>query len=397
MKISNLFLTTIVIIFVSIISCKKDIKEPIQVTQNEQKTNIKYATGFSITEFPEYTLLKVTNAFPGTENVYTYALVKEGISTNIGQASNAESLPNLLKEKKINAIIKVPLESVVVTSTTHISSLEMLGVDHTLTGFPNLNYISSKQTRKRIDAGEVKELGQNEAMNTEVAIDLNPDVVIGFGVDGQNNSLNTLERAGIPILYNGDWVEKNPLGKAEWIKFFGALYGKSYKADSIFSSIETAYLNTKKHAQHVTNRPTVLSGAMSKDIWHLPHGESWAAKLIKDAGGNYLWKDTKGTGSIALNIESVLEKAQNAQFWIAPGQFESYAKLAEANTIYTQFNAFKNKKVYNFTSKKGATGGLLYYELAPNRPDLVLKDLVYYLHPELMPDYQPYFYTPFED
>ena len=199
------------------------------------------------------------------------------------------------------------------------------------------------------------------------------------------------------MLYNGDWVEKSPLGKAEWIKFFGALYGKSKEADSIFKSIETEYLTTKKLAQEVSQRPTVLSGAMYKDVWYLPHGESWPAQLIEDAGGDYLWKDSQGTGSIGLSIESVLDKGQNADFWIAPGQFGSYQTLSEAHAVYTQFEAFKNKKLYTFTTKKGATGGMLYYELAPNRPDLVLKDLVYYLHPELLPNYQPYFYTPFED
>ncbi|GGG03697.1 ABC transporter substrate-binding protein [Dokdonia pacifica] len=397
MKLRHLQYTILVVISCCVLSCKKEIKEHIPVTKNEHKVAIKHAVGFSITEFPDYTLLKVTGAFPESEDVYRYALVKEGTSLTTSSAENTESLANLLESKKINAIVKVPLQSVVVTSTTHIPSLEMLGVDHTLSGFPHLDYISSEQTRTRIDAGEIKELGQNEAMNTEVAIDLNPDAVIGFGVDGQNKSLNSLERAGIPVLYNGDWVEKSPLGKAEWIKFFGALYGKTKEADSIFSTIETAYLDTKKLAQNVTNRPTVLSGAMYKDIWYLPHGESWPAQLIKDAGADYLWKDTKGTGSIALNIESVLEKGQDAHYWIAPGQFNSYSKLAEANKVYAQFDAFKNKKTYTFTSKKGATGGLLYYELAPNRPDIVLKDLVYYLHPELLPDYQPYFYTPFED
>jgi iron complex transport system substrate-binding protein len=216
-------------------------------------------------------------------------------------------------------------------------------------------------------------------------------------LDGSNKSLKTIEKTGIPVLINADWRETHPLGKAEWIKFFGALYNKSKEADAIFKTIESGYLETKKLAQNVTQKPTVLSGAMYKDVWYLPHGESWPAQLIKDAGGHYLWADTKGTGSIALNIESVLEKGQDAQFWIAPGQFGSYNKLKEANPVYASFDAFKNKKVYTFTSKKGATGGLLYYELAPNRPDLVLKDIVYYLHPELVPEYTPYFYTPFED
>jgi iron complex transport system substrate-binding protein len=397
MKIIRLHTILFLFFFACILSCKKNVKEAIIETPTAQKFVVNYATGFTIKEFSNYTLLEVSGAFPGTENVYRYALVKDTGSLQADSDTTTESLTSLLQENKIDAIIKVPLQSVVVTSTTHIPSLEMLGVDQTLTGFPNLEYISSEQTRKRIDAGEIKELGQNESINTEVAIDLNPDAVIGFGVDGQNNSLNSLEKAGIPVLYNGDWVEKSPLGKAEWIKFFGALYGKSKEADSIFKSIETGYMDTKKLAQNVTERPTILSGAMYKDVWYLPNGESWPAQLIEDAGGEYLWKDTEGTGSIALSIESVLDKGQDAQFWIAPGQFGNYSRLAEANPVYAQFDAFKNKKTYTFTSKKGATGGLLYYELAPNRPDLVLKDLVYYLHPELMPDYQPYFYTPFED
>lgn len=380
------------------ISCKKDTDQIIIKVSAEEANTVLYATGFTITEFPGYTLLEVSGAFPESENTYRYALVKEEISiTKSPKNENPKSLASLLQAQEIDAIIKVPIQSVVVTSTTHIPSLELLQVGETLTGFPNLDYISSENIRKRITEGQIKELGQNEFMNTEVAIDLNPDVVIGFGVDGQNKSLNAIERAGIPVLYNGDWVEKDPLGKAEWIKFFGALYDKSEEANVVFKTIEHGYLETKKLAQNVAHKPTVLSGAMYKDIWYLPNGESWPATLIKDAGGEYLWADTNGTGSIALNIESVLEKGQNAAFWIAPGQFGSYSKLQEANTVYTHFNAFTNKKVYTFTSKKGATGGLLYYELAPNRPDIVLKDIVYYLHPELIPDYTPYFYTPLED
>ena len=69
---------------------------------------------------------------------------------------------------------------IVVTSTTHIPSLEMLGVSEALVGFPNLNYISSETTRKRIDEGKITELGKNEDINTEVLIELSPDLVVGF-------------------------------------------------------------------------------------------------------------------------------------------------------------------------------------------------------------------------
>lgn len=372
----------------SILSCNQSQTKVVNTTQTGTSVDISYAEGFLITHFEDHTILEVTAAFPGSDKSYPYVLVPRTLSRK-----RKEEIQKYYPQK----IIETPVQSVVVTSTTHIPSLEMLGVENSLTGFPNLDYVSSEKTRALIRQGKVKELGQNEALNTEIAIDLHPDVVVGFGVEGQNKSLNSLEKAGISVLYNGDWVEKDPLGKAEWIKFFGVLYDREIKADSIFNEIAHQYESTKALIAHVASKPTVLSGAMFKDVWYLPHGDSWPAKLIADAGGNYLWSDIEGTGSIALSIESVLEKGHTADFWIAPAQYSSYSKLENDHAIYASFEAFKNKKVYTFATKKGETGGMLYYELAPNRPDLVLKDMVHYLHPTLLPDYTPYFFTPLED
>lgn len=373
---------------VCFLSCKQSHTEDKKSASNGVVSQISFADGFTITQLEDHTLLEVTSAFPGSDVTYPYVLVASSLSRK-----RKEEIQQSYDQK----IIETPIQSIVVTSTTHIPSLEMLGVENTLTGFPNLDYISSDKTRALIREGKIKELGQNESLNTEVAIDLDPDVVVGFGVDGQNKSLNSLEKAGISVLYNGDWVEKDPLGKAEWIKFFGVLYDLETKADSIFNEIVHQYESTKALVAEVASKPTVLSGAMYKDVWYLPHGDSWPAKLIADAGGAYLWSESKGTGSIALSIESVLEKGHTANFWIAPGQYTSYSKLENDHAIYTRFEAFQNKKVYTFATKKGETGGTLYYELAPNRPDLVLKDLVNYLHPDLLPDYTPYFFTPLED
>ncbi|MEQ3656996.1 MAG: ABC transporter substrate-binding protein [Dokdonia sp.] len=350
-------------------------------------TTVQYASGFDIQSFEDHSLLVVSSAFPGSNTSYSYVIVDSTLS---------RKRKSELKKQYNQAPIVAPVSSLVVTSTTHIPSLEMLGELDALVGFPNLDYISSAAARKKIDADEILELGHNEALNTEVTIALNPDIVVGFGVEGQNKSLNSLEKAGIPVLYNGDWVETSPLGKAEWLKFFGVLFQKEALADSLFTQIAQEYEKVKKQAKAITNRPTVLSGAMYKDVWYLPHGNSWPAKLIADAGGNYLWANSEGSGSIALSVEVVLDKAQNADYWVAPGQYQSYSRLREDHSLYEQFDAFQNKKIVTFASKKGANGGVLYYELAPNRPDLVLKDMVYYLHPELLPEYTPYFFTPLE-
>ncbi len=369
------------LISLSIFGCKNNNEtstisevENAAITGNE----IKYAKGFEISETENYKIITITNPWPGADKSYTYILSDTEISTS--------------KLPEHDAFIKTPIKTIVVTSTTHIPSLEMLEAENSIVGFPNLNYISSEKTRKLISEEKIKEVGKNEDLNTEVLIDLNPDAVVSFAIDGNNTTLATLSKTGIPTLINADWTEKHPLGKAEWIKFFGALYNKSKEADSIFKIIETEYISAKKTAASALKKPTVLSGAMYKDIWYMPQGDSWAAQFIKDANGDYLWKDSEGTGSISLNIESVLEKGQNADFWIGPGQYTSIQQLVDANNAYSQFAPIKTDKVFSFTNKKGETGGVLYYELAPNRPDIVLKDIIKILHPSLLPNHELFFF-----
>ena len=145
-------------------------------------------------------------------------------------------------------------------------------------------------------------------------------------------------------------------------------------------------------SKRATSTPTILAGDMFEDRWYLPKGSSWGSLLLKQANGNYLWQETSGTGSLSLSFETVFEKAKNADIWITSGQFSTLAAIAESNPHYTKFDAFQNKNVYSFSGKKGKTGGILYYELAPNRPDIVLKDIVKILHPELLVGYKPFFF-----
>lgn len=362
----------------SLISCKEISESPSMVKEKTQISMINHATGLAIDDIKDGKMITINNAWPDSDEVFKYAVVKKGVI--------------LENPEQYDAILETPVRSIVVTSTTHIPSLDLLGVSDYLVGFPNLDYISSKTIRERIKEGSITELGKNEDINTEVLIDLDPDLVIGFAVDGSNKTLNTIRNIGIPVLYNGDWTENTPLGKAEWIKFFGVIFEKENKADSIFSEIEGEYLKAKEIAKKSSYIPTIMSGAMYKDIWYLPYGDSWAAQFIKDANGNYLWSDSKGSGSLVLNLENVLDKGKNADIWIGPGYFSKMKQLEDAHPLYSQFDSFKNGQIYSFANKKGETGGVLYYELAPNRPDIVLKDLIKILHPDLLPDHQLYFF-----
>lgn len=366
---------SIVIISLSLVRCKN---EPKSAKLKSQKNTVQYAKGFSIENYKGYSVVTVKNPWPNANKNYRYILKeKNGI------------IPDSLKK---NTIISIPIKNIVVTSTTHIPSLEMLSVENTLIGFPNLNYISSEKVRARIEAKKITELGNNKTLNTEVLLDMQPDVIIGYGIDNSNPTLDNLQKNGLKVMFNGDWNEETPLGKAEWIKFFGALYGKEKEAKEIFSKIEKDYLNTIKLAKKAKTQPTILAGDMFEDRWYLPKGSSWGSLLLKQANGNYLWQETSGTGSLSFSFETVFEKAAMADVWITSGQFSSLSEMTNSNPHYAKFKAFKNKNVYSFSGKKGKTGGVLYYELAPNRPDLVLKDLVKILHPELLSSYKLVFF-----
>lgn len=365
------------------VSCKKKSEISLPETLKGDLNTINYAKGFSIENSASgITIIKVFSPWPESEKTFTYALIPKALKT----------LPKLYT-KDYDAIINVPVERIIVTSTTHIPVLENLGVIDKLIGFPDTRYISSEVTRKNIDKGKITDLGNNESINTEMAINLNPDLIVGFSINNQNKAYETLRRTNIPVVYNGDWTEETPLGKAEWIKFFAPFFGLEKEAENIFKTTETNYLAAKALAMKATKKPTVLSGALYKDVWYLPGGKSWAASFINDANANYLWSNTEATGSLSLSVESVLAKAGNAEFWISPSQFISYNELSKASRHYSQFKAYKEKRIYTFANTRGETGGLLFYELGPARPDLILKDLIYIFHPELLPEHQLFFFN----
>ncbi len=367
----SIFKILIVFILTTFVSCKNQKAESTKITAAEN--TIKYASGLAIYKYDGYSIVKVSNPWPNANKDFTYLLKEKN-------AAVPDSLQKL-------TTIPVPLRSIVVTSTTNIPFLEMLGVESKLVGFPDTDYISSAKTRTLIDKGLVKNVGQNEKLNIEQLIDLSPELIVTFGIDNNNPMINNLEKSGLKILIQGDWMEQSPLGKAEWIKLYAALFGKEKEAEKLFNDILTNYKGALDLVKNSKEETSVLFGTMYQDQWFIAKGDSWAAQFLRDAKADYLWKNEKGSGSLGLPFETVLDKAKTAKSWIATGTFNTLSELENTNPHYGQFDAFKNKNVYTLESKLGAKGGIVYYELAPSRPDLVLKDYIKIYHPQLLPDY----------
>ncbi len=368
-----------ILLLFTIFSCTKE-----NTANNKDKphSNINNASGFSIIDKGSYKILRVNKAYPNATKALDYFLV-----------SKSDSVPKILQNE---SVIRTPIERIVVTSTTHVPMLEALGVGNTLIGFPNVSYISSPETLARIAEGKISDLGKNEAINTEILVSINPELVVSFAMNSANKTLDNIESLGIKTMLNGDWLETNPIGRAEWLYFFAALYEKEAEAKAIVKTVTENYNKAKEKVKKAQTPPTVLSGVLYNNQWNLPAGNSYVACLLKDANASYLWQDSKGTGSLSLAFETVYSKANNADFWIAPGHFKTLKELEDANKHYAEFDAFKNKKVFNFTNTLGSNGGVLYYELGPLRPDIILQDLIHIFHPKLSGNYSPYFFTPME-
>jgi iron complex transport system substrate-binding protein len=361
--------------------------EPKKATQPEQATptattSLRYAEGFRVSVQNGCKLVEVLYPYQGATAGYKYLLVP--------------------KEKEIPAhdadvkIIRTPLASVVCTSTTHIPLLDYLDETNTLVGFPTTDYISSEKVRKRIDEGKVQELGVDKGINLERLAVLKPDMLMGYAMSSDYGQFKKMEELGVPVVINAEYLEKHPLGRAEWIKFMAVFFNREEKADSIFQIIEENYLATQRLVGKATAQPSVVMGIVYGDAWFLPGGQNYASKMLKDAGCNYLWSDNPSQGYLELSFESVFEKANQADFWIGVGTYASLREIEDADHRYAKFKAFQQKKVYTYDARRGAKGGSEFMELGYLRPDIILNDLVKITHPELLPDYTLYFHGKLE-
>ena len=343
---------------------------------------LKYATGFSITQQDYYTILTVHRPYQKAQESLTYVLYPRG--------TKVPDIPG-------DVHIQVPIQHIVCTSTTHVPLLDYLGVSEALVGFPTLDYISSEVMRERIDNGEITELGTDNALNIEQLISLAPDLVMAYTMTSDYGQFNRMKAADIDVVINAEYLEEHPLGRAEWIKFTGVLFDRSTAADSVSSLIEEAYNSTKVLTENVSEKPTVMSGIVYGDSWFLPGGQNYAAKLFKDAGLAYKWEQDSTAGFMPLSFETVYDIAGQSDLWIGVGSFSSLAEIDDADNRYTEFGPFKLSKVYSYNKRMGAKGGSEYLELGYLRPDLILKDLVKIGHDGLLPNHDLFFFYQLPD
>lgn len=296
---------------------------------------------------------------------------------------------NPIYESDSSRQLPFSLDRLVCLSTTHVSMLTALGQEDRIVGASNLNFIESPKVRKLIEAKKIQEINNNGKLDIEKIISLKPDMVIAYAINAED--CEPLDRLGIPVLYVSEFLETDPLGRAEWIKMFGALLGKQEQANRFFSNTAGQYEAIKKFRWE-DGWPKILVGSPFQGKWYLPGAQSFLAQLIRDAGGDYKWMEQGGTASVILSLEEILQQTSDADVWIDVGTVPDLITLASNDERIKNIKAYRLGNVYNYSKRRSAGGGYAIFEEGVTEPHKILQDLIKAFHPEDVPDQEFSYY-----
>ncbi len=289
-----------------------------------------------------------------------------------------------------NYEIRQPLTHAAVFSSVHMALIEELGAGDAIAGVCDPEYISSSFIHEGLTTGRIKNLGQSFQPDVERIAALSPDALLPSAFENAG-SYGGIDRLGIPLIPCADYMEVGPLARAEWMRFYGRLFGKGEKADSLFLEVERRYLALKAKAAKVENRPTLIASLPYQGTWNVAGGRSTMGLMYADAGADYVFASQPESGSVPMSLENVLMKGSEADMWLftynSPHPI-TLAQLKSDNPLYAQFHAWQTGNVWGANSHDNR-----FYEETPFHPDRLLANLISIVHPELEIENRYNYYT----
>lgn len=373
----------------------------------------KYAKRLTVVRYDGYTDVTLQNPWKEGKTLHHYVLVPAG-----------QPLPDGLPHA---TVIRTPLKRSVIFTTVHCALLQMLHAEDRIGGVADLKYIKIPYIHEQVAKGNVADCGDGMSPIIEKIIDLQPDALLLSPFEN-SGGYGKVEEIDIPIVECAEYMELTPLGRAEWMRFYGMLFGCEREADSLFAVVDSSYQALKALAhqpstispqpsaithhpsslspqpsaishhpsslRHQTSaispHPSVILDKVTGSVWYVPGGKSTIGQMLSDAGGNYPWADDEHSGSVSLPFETVLERAGDCDLWLFRYSSDhpiTYKELLSEHHGYDQFKAYRNHAVYSCNVELS-----LFYEEAPFRPDFLLGDFLRILHPDIpnLPDLRYY-------
>ncbi|MDP4290051.1 MAG: ABC transporter substrate-binding protein [Bacteroidota bacterium] len=335
---------------------------------------LRYAREFSIKNYSTFKVLEVRNAWDTLHALARYVLVPR-----------KNPLPPHLPE---GIVIRTPVQSFGCATSVDACMAAKLGVLPLVNAVAEKDYLHQPYLDEQFKKGKITEIGSSMNINAEKLMRANPQIL--FVSPFKDNKYGHLKQTGVPLIQIANYLENHPLGRAEWILFYGAFFEKEELAQKIFDSISCRYEQLAGLTRNLSSRPTIFSGKLYGNLWYMAGGKSYPARFFKDAGSNYIWANRPETVSFPLDFETVYQKAINADYWQILDFYNgtyTYQNLKTEYPPYSNFKAFQKKKVIFCNTHYSD-----YYEQGLLEPDIILADLINILHPGILKNHiQKYF------
>lgn len=346
----------------------------------EKEISLHYAENLKLSQAEDYTIARLRNPWDTTKTLHTYLLIDKD-----------KPLPENLPE---GTIVRTPLSKAIVYSSVHCGLLQQIGALKSIGGICDLKYIKLPEIQEGCRNGSITDAGNGMNPDIEKIIDLHPDAIMLSPFEN-SGGYGRVEKLNIPIIECADYMETSALGRAEWMRFYGLLFGRTQKADSLFAEVENNYNELKALVAPLSSAPSVISELKNGSAWYIPGGQSTSARIYADAGANYVFADDEHSGSVPLAFETVFDKGQDADFWLIKynqAVDKTYSELKSDYAPYSGFRAFQERNIYGCN-----TGKVPFYEDSPFHPDRLLKDLIKIFHPALLEGYELKYFTKLAD
>lgn len=344
-----------------------------------------YASGFEIigAEGRQSTLLKVFNPWQGAENTETMLFI----------ARNGEKAPAGFTGQ----IVEAGARRIVCMSSTFVAMLDALGQANRVVGVSGKDYITNEYVTAHPEA--VADIGFDGNIDYELLLAQKPDLVLLFGISGASGMEPKLLEMGIPFCYIGEYLEESPLGKAEWLVAVSEITDSRAKGETVFAPIPERYDTLKeKVTAAISGNPKVMINTPYAGSWFMASTESYVARLIADAGGDYIYKKNTSNRSLPIDLEEAYLLTSAADMWLNAGSVSSLGELKAQYPKFANTRCVRNCAVYNCNKRLNAAGGNDYWESGVVQPDVVLHDLIAIMHPEVLAadDRELYYYQRLE-
>ena len=362
-------LSILFVVVVALASCRGGNNTSLSV-EGGDTVALKYSSLLTIVEHDGYVVADIKNPWKPGKMLHRYYLVPR-TSDNKPQTSDITD----------GTVIEIPIQRAAVFTTVHCALLTELGLDSHIVGVADSKYIKVPYIQQQIKAGRIVDCGNGLNPIVEKIMDVKPDVIMLSPFENSGGYGKT-EEIGIPLIECAEYMETSPLARAEWMRFYGLLFGAGDKADALFHNVDSSYVALKQQAAQAGKGRSIIVDKVVGSVWYMPGGRSTIGQMLQDAGGQYPWATDDQSGSLSLPFETVLERGGESDVWMLRYSSDhdwDYKELLSGHRGYSQLKAFRQHEVYGCNVEQSH-----FYEDTPFHPDRLLCDFLQILHPDII-------------